>query len=54
MPKILDRCVRRVSKNKNIDNPYGVCTKQLQSKGILKKGTRQLTEKGKIENKKLK
>jgi len=46
MPKILDRLVSQL-KAKGVKNPYAVATSQLQKAGNLKKGTQELTAKGK-------
>jgi hypothetical protein len=56
MPKILDRCVERLMDNPDFtpkdgtdkrDSAYAVCVASLQKAGILKKGTTELTDKGK-------
>tara|TARA_R110002020_G_scaffold12271_1_gene45178 strand:+ start:1731 stop:2000 length:270 start_codon:yes stop_codon:yes gene_type:complete len=44
--KIFDRLVSQL-KEKGVENPHAVATKRLQEAGVLKKGTRDLTEKGK-------
>lgn len=55
MPKILDRCVTRLMDDPTFSpqdghtkqqSAYAVCTEMLQESGILKKGTTELTEKG--------
>lgn len=53
MPKILDDCVESM-KRRGISeaSAFAICTKRLQQAGILKKGTRELTAKGKRENRK--
>jgi hypothetical protein len=45
MPKIWEKAVETYKK-KGIDNPYAYATAVLQKKKILKKGTRELTKKG--------
>lgn len=49
MPKILDRLVRQL-RSRGVKSPYGMATSILQKNGILKKGTRSLTPKGKKRN----
>ena len=46
MPKIWDRLVSQL-KAKGVKNPQAVATSQLQKSGVLKKGSMELTEKGK-------
>lgn len=46
MPKIYDRLVKQLTA-KGVKNPHAVATKQLQKSGVMKKGTKELTPKGK-------
>jgi len=46
MPAIYDRLVRQL-RAKGVKNPHAVATAQLQKAKVLKKGTRELTSKGK-------
>ena len=53
MPGLLDRAVEgvRASGSKGKTNPWAVATAALQKSGALKKGTAQLTAKGKARSK---
>ena len=47
MPAILDRCVKHVmAKGGTKQKGFAVCTATLQKAGIMKRGTRKLTAKG--------
>lgn len=46
MPAIYDRLVKQMTA-KGVKNPHAAATAQLQKSGILKKGTKKLTAKGK-------
>ena len=51
MPKILDNMVKKVTKSgMNKGAAYAIAVSSLQKQGIFKKGTVQLTEKGKKMN----
>lgn len=45
MPKVLEKCVKKLSKKEGKDSAYGICTKTLQKAGVLKKGTNKLVKK---------
>lgn len=47
MPEILKHCVGQVGKEKGKSRAFAICTASLQKAGILKKGTQELTAKGK-------
>jgi hypothetical protein len=50
MPQILDDAVRSIRKENpklSESSAYAIATKQLQKSGQLKKGTQEVTEKGK-------
>lgn len=52
MPKILERLVSQLqAKGKDKASAYAIANSQLQKHGILKKGSEELTPKGKKRNK---
>ena len=51
VPKILDSCVKSVmKKGMPRSRAFAICTAQLQKSGVFKKGTQELTDKGKRRN----
>lgn len=51
MPKILERLVNQLeAKGKSKKAAYAIATSSLQKHGVLKKGSQQLTNKGKKRN----
>ncbi len=51
MPRILDSCVqKKIKEGMDKSQAFAVCTSSLQDAGILKRGTSELTEKGKRRN----
>lgn len=51
MPKILERLKNQLeAKGHSESSAFAIATSQLQKHGVLKKGTQELTAKGKVRN----
>ncbi len=51
MPKVLEDCVKRVmTQGRSKSSAFAICTASLQKSGSLKKGTQELTDRGRKRN----